>query len=316
MTSPEIEFWLFTRDESGTLRFHDDASYFSAPPKDRGYAIRMRIASMLMEMGIHPVKIHHEVPPGKHEIDFKFGPALHIADASIMYKFAVKSIAAKYGLVASFMPKPFYGQYGAGMHTHQSLMDVRERRNLFHGSSCQNLSEIALYFIGGLIKHAREIAAITNPTVNSYKRLVPGWEAPVYITWARYNRSALIRVPMTTDPRKVRIEYRATDGSCNPYLAFAVMLMAGLDGVKNKLEPPPPVEENIYKMTQEERQRRGIETLPGSLGEALKEAENSTIIKETLGNKAYKKYMEEKYKEWFEFNVRVHEWERQKYIDV
>ncbi len=316
MASPEVEFWLFVKGDGGEVSFHDDAGYFSAPPKDRGYNIRLEIAEVLNSMGIHPVKIHHEVPPGKHEIDFRFGPALKIADATVMYKFAVRSIAARHGLIASFMPKPFYGQYGAGMHTHQSLMNLKSRSNLFYGPNYQNLSKLALNYIGGLIRHAREIAVLTNPTVNSYKRLVPGWEAPVYVTWARYNRSALIRVPMTTDPRKVRIEYRATDGSCNPYLAFAAMLTAGIVGIKESIEPPPPVEENIYKMTPEERRRRGIDTLPGSLGEAITEAEKSIIVKEVLGEEAFNKYMEEKRKEWFEYNVMVHEWERKRYLDL
>lgn len=316
MVSPEMEFWLFRYSEKNIIEFHDDAGYFSPPPRDKGYEIKVKIANALKEAGIYPVKIHHEVPPGKHEIDFKFGDVLHIADVSIIYKFIIKNIAADYGLIASFMPKPFHGQYGAGMHTHQSLMDIRKSKNLFYGSVIYNLSETALHFIGGLIKHARSIAVLTNPTVNSYKRLVPGWEAPVYISWAKYNRSALIRVPMTTDPDKVRIEYRATDGSCNPYLAFAAMLLSGLDGIINKVEPPPPIEENIYKMSDSERRRKGISLLPSTLEEALKEAEKASIVKEILGKKAYNKYLEIKWKEWREYSVTVHEWERRRYLDV
>jgi glutamine synthetase len=314
MVSPEIEFWLFKFDE-GRLTFHDDASYFTIPPRDKGYEIRKSIAEILNKIGIQPVKIHHEVPPSKHEIDFKFGPALRIADASILYKFVVKNVASKYGLTASFMPKPFHGTYGAGMHTHQSLYDTRNDENLFYGTH-DGLSELALYFIGGLIKHAREITVLTNPTVNSYKRLVPGWEAPVYISWAKFNRSALIRVPMTNDPKKVRIEYRGTDGSCNPYIAFAAMLLAGLDGILNKINPPPPIEENIYKMSWDEREKRGILSTPSSLEEALKEAEKSQLIKEILGISAFKYFMETKWNEWKEFSTTVHEWERQKYFDI
>jgi glutamine synthetase len=314
MVSPEIEFWLFKFDE-GKLIFHDDASYFTAPPRDRGYEIRKNIAEILNSIGIQPVKIHHEVPPSKHEIDFKFGPALHIADASILYKFIVKNVASKYGLTALFMPKPFHGTYGAGMHTHQSLYDTKNNENLFYGKH-DGLSELALHFIGGLIKHAREITVLTNPTVNSYKRLVPGWEAPVYISWAKYNRSALIRVPMTNDPKKVRIEYRAPDPSCNPYIAYAAMLLAGLDGILNKINPPQPIEENVYKMSWDERERRGISILPSSLKEALEEAEKSQLVKEILGTSAFEHFMEIKWNEWKEFSTVVHEWERQKYFDV
>ncbi len=314
-TSPEIEFWLFRRTPEGDVEFQDQGSYFSLPPEDLGYRVRLEVAGALESLGIHPEKIHHEVPPGKHEIDFKYADALRTADNVLLYKYTVRMVAEKHGLIGSFMPKPFYGQYGAGMHTHQSLYDKAREENLFHGGEGR-LSHIALHFIGGLMKHAREITALTNPTVNSYKRLVPGWEAPVYITWARLNRSALIRVPMATDPRRIRIEYRATDGSCNPYLAFAAMLLAGLDGIKNKVEPPDPVEQDIYKMTPEERRARGIEVLPGTLEEALREFEESRLAREVMGERAFKRYLELKRKEWFEYNVYVHPWERRRYLHL
>ena len=312
-TSPEIEFWLFKETPGGDVDFQDRGGYFSLPPEDLGYRVRLEVASALDTIGIKPEKIHHEVPPGKHEIDFRYSDALRTADNVLFYKFTVRSVAAKHGLIGSFMPKPFYGQYGAGMHTHQSLYDRSEDRNLFHGDR-GGLSDTALHFIGGLMRYAREITAITNPSVNSYKRLVPGWEAPVYITWARLNRSALIRVPMSTSPKRVRIEYRATDGSCNPYLAFAAMLMAGLRGIKEKIEPPEPVEKDIYHMSPEERREKGIETLPGNLGEALDELEHSRVAREVLGERAFKRYLMLKRKEWFEYNVYVHPWERRRYL--
>jgi len=312
LTSPEIEFWLFKVDD-GNIKFQDNGSYFSFPPEDLGYKIRLEIASALEDIGIIPEKIHHEVPPGKHEIDFRYSKAVETADNTIFYKYTVRTIALKHDLIASFMPKPFYGEYGAGMHTHLSLYDNESKVNLFYGDK-KGLSEIALFFIGGLLKHANSIAAVTNPSVNSYKRLVPGWEAPVYITWARLNRSALIRVPMSTKPEKTRIEYRATDSSCNPYLAFTVILSAGIDGILNKIAPPEPVEEDIYKMTTQERERRGIKTLPGSLGEALKEMERDGLVEKSLGRRAFKRFIELKKIEWFEYNVHVHEWERRKYL--
>ncbi|MEM4488956.1 MAG: type I glutamate--ammonia ligase [Desulfurococcaceae archaeon] len=313
LTSPEIEFWLLKPTPSGDVELHDRGTYFTAPPEDLGYEIRLEIASALKSMDIYPEKIHHEVPPAKHEIDFKYADAITTADNVLIYKYTVRTIASYYGLIASFMPKPFYGTYGAGMHTHQSLYDSNRGVNLFYGDK-QSLSDTAFYYIGGLVKFAKEITAITNPTVNSYKRLVPGWEAPVYITWARYNRSALIRVPMTTNPRKVRIEYRATDGTCNPYIAFAAMLAAGLEGIKNRIEPPEPLEENVYRMSEEERKAKGIEVLPSSLKEALDVFEKSDLAKRTLGERAFRKFLELKREEWREYSLIVTPWERQKYL--
>ncbi|MET1101334.1 MAG: glutamine synthetase beta-grasp domain-containing protein [Pyrodictiaceae archaeon] len=315
MTAPEIEFWLFEKSDD-TVRFHDDASYFYPPPADKGYEIRKEIAGALKKLGIQPVKLHHEVPPSKHEIDFQHSDAVTTADNTILYRYTVKNIAARHGLVASFMPKPFYGTYGAGMHTHQSLYDTAKGVNLFHGDEVYGLSKTALYFIGGLLRYAKAITVATNPTVNSYKRLVPGWEAPVYVTWARYNRSALIRIPMAATPKQKRLEYRATDGSVNPYLAFSAMLAAGLKGIEEKIEPPEPVEENVYHMSEEERRRRGIEVLPSSLKEAIEEARRVRLLEEAWGREAFEKYITLKEREWFEYSVMVHEWERKRYLEL
>lgn len=228
----------------------------------------------------------------------------------------MKLLASKRGLIASFMPKPFHGQYGAGLHTHVSLIDNKNKKNLFYDSSNNySLSKLAFNFIAGILKHARALTALTNPSVNSYKRLVPGWEAPVYISWARYNRSVLVRIPPGIE-MKTRLEYRPTDGSCNFYLAFAGILAAGLDGIKNNLKISEPIEEDIYKMSPEERERKGIEVLPENLGEALKEFSQDEYIKGILGKEFCEKYLELKTKEWKEFCVTVHEWEREKYLDV
>ena len=314
MVAPEIEFWLFV-EKNGDVDFQDRASYMYPPPADKGYDVRLDIASALSEAGIKPVKIHHEVPPAKHEIDFQFSDALHTADNTIIYKYIVRRIAGSKGLIASFMPKPFHGTYGAGMHTHQSLYNVKRGENLFDGGELYGLSRTALYFIGGLLRYAKAITVATNPTVNSYKRLVPGWEAPVYITWARYNRSALIRVPMASSAKAKRIEYRATDGSCNPYLAYSAMLQAGLTGIREKLEPSTPIEENVYAMSLEEREREGIEVLPSNLGEAIREALENPILEQAWGRKAFERYIEFRRREWFEFSVTVHKWEREKYLE-
>jgi glutamine synthetase len=261
-------------------------------------------------------KHHHEVPPGKYELNLAYSHALRMADTIYLVKFLVKLMAAKRGLIASFMPKPFHGQYGAGLHTHVSLIDDEKAQNLFYDpNGSYGLHKIALNFIAGILTHAKALAAITNPSVNSYKRLVPGWEAPVYISWARYNRSVLVRVPPGKEKR-TRLEYRPTDGSCNFYVAFAGILAAGLDGIRRKIEPPEPVEEDIYKMSREERVKRGIEVLPETLGDALREFSKDKCIQDALGHAFCEKFLELKTKEWRDFNVTVHEWERKKYLDV
>jgi glutamine synthetase len=309
--SSEIEFFLFKKDEEGNVDFLDKAGYLASPPADLGADLRLEILETFRSIGILIEKHHHEVPPGKYELNLAYSNALKMADTIYLVKFLVKLMAAKKGLIASFMPKPFHGQYGAGLHTHVSLIDEEKNQNLFydpHGS--YSLSETALHFIAGILHHAKALAALTNPTVNSYKRLVPGWEAPVYISWAKYNRSVLLRVPPGKELR-TRLEYRPTDGSCNFYIAFTGILAAGLDGIKRKLEPPEPIEKDIYKMD-----KKGIEVLPENLGDALRELSKDNYLQESLGHALCEKFLELKTKEWREFNTFVHEWERKKYLDV
>ena len=225
-------------------------------------------------------------------------------------------MADRAGLIASFMPKPFHGEYGAGLHTHINLRDEEKNTNLFSNNEpSKKLSPLAKNFLAGILKHAKALAGLTNPSVNSYKRLVPGWEAPVYISWANYNRSTLIRIP-PGNPKAARLEYRPTDGSCNFYLAYAGLISAGMDGVQNKLSPPEPVEENIYDMDPQERKSRGIAMLPGNLGEAIYEFEQDTYFKDALGSNFVQKYLDIKKEEWKKFSVFVHEWERKMYLDV
>ncbi len=314
--SSEIEFFLLKKGEDGTPYFHDQGGYLDTPPSDSGVELRFEIVENLKKMNILVEKHHHEVPPGKYELNLKYSDALTMADTIYLVKFLVKLLASKRGLIASFMPKPFHGQYGAGLHTHVSLIDNKKKQNLFYDPNNKySLSKLAFYFIAGLLTHAKALAALTNPSVNSYKRLVPGWEAPVYISWAKYNRSVLLRVPPGKELR-TRLEYRPTDGSCNFYIAFAGILACGLDGIKRKVEPPEPVKEDIYKMSNEERAKRGIEVLPANLGDALREFSKDKYLREILGEKFCEKFLEIKNKEWKEFCVTVHEWERKKYIDV
>jgi len=314
--SSEIEFFIFRKGDDGRICFLDEGGYLATPPTDLGFDLRLEIVENLKSAGVFVEKHHHEVPPGKYELNLLYSDALKMADTIYLVKFLVKLMAKKRGFVASFMPKPFYGQYGAGLHTHVSLMDDEKSKNLFYDpESAYGLSRLALNFIGGILAHAKALAAITNPSVNSYKRLVPGWEAPVYISWAKYNRSVLVRVPPGKELR-TRLEYRPTDGSCNFYMAFAGILSAGLDGIEREVEPPEPVEEDIYKMSEEERAERGIETLPENLGEALKEFSKDKYLWESLGREFCEKFLELKTREWREFNVFVHEWEREKYLDV
>ena len=314
-TSSEMEYFLFEKTEEG-IRFFDQGSYLATPPTDKGADIRLEIVEHFKDMGVLIEKHHHEVPPAKSELNVAYADALKTADTAYLVKFIVKLLAARRGLVASFMPKPFYGQYGAGLHTHVSLIDEKKRENLFCNPKGNHaLSDTAMHFIAGILNHAKALAALTNPSVNSYKRLVPGWEAPVYISWAKYNRSVLVRVPPGSKLR-TRLEYRPTDGSCNFYIAYAGILAAGLDGIKRGLEPPEPVEEDIYKMSPQERSRRGIEVLPGNLGEALEEFSKDKYLWKTLGKEFCEKFVELKRREWREYNVMVHEWERKKYLDV
>jgi len=311
---PEAEFFLFQVDENGqpTLKTHDSAGYFDLTPVDMGENARRSMVLTLEEMGFEIEASHHEVAPGQHEIDFKYDDALDVADKIVTFKFVVRTIAQRHGLHATFMPKPIFGINGSGMHCHQSLFEGS--RNAFYDqNSPDGLSEIARYYIGGLMKHARSFAAITNPTVNSYKRLVPGYEAPVYVAWSGRNRSPLIRVPAKRG-MSTRLELRNPDPSCNPYLAIATTLKAGLDGIKNKIQPPAPCDRNIYHMTQSERRELGIDSLPASLLEALQELSSDEVIKSALGGHIYEKFIEAKMKEWDSFRVQVHNWEVEEYL--
>ncbi|MFQ5821507.1 MAG: type I glutamate--ammonia ligase [Candidatus Heimdallarchaeota archaeon] len=312
----EIEYFVFTKEEDGGIKLLDEGGYLATPPTDRGAELRLDIVDTFRDMGVLIEKHHHEVPPGKYELNLEYSQGLRMADTIYLVKFLVKLMTAKRGLIASFMPKPFHGEFGAGLHTHLSLIDEKKSENLFFDpDGSYRLSKTALNFLAGILTHAKALAGITNPSVNSYKRLVPGWEAPVYISWAWYNRSVLVRVP-PGEGLQTRLEYRPTDGSCNFYIAYAALLAAGLDGIRRNLEPPAPVEEDIYDMSEQERAERGIEVLPGNLGDALRELAKDTYLQETLGQAFCQKFIELKMKEWRDFSVTVHEWERKKYLDV
>lgn len=312
----EIEYFLFKRDESGAVRRYDEGGYLASPPADLGIDVRLEITRNLRESGVVVEKHHHEVPPGKYELNLPYAEALAMADTIYLVRFIVKMTASRSGLLASFMPKPFHEGYGAGLHTHVSVTDPRKGRNLFYSSGSRyGISRTALNFIGGILAHAKALASLTNSSVNSYKRLVPGWEAPVYLSWARYNRSVLVRVPPGKEMR-ARLEYRPTDGSCNLYVAFAGILAAGLDGVRREIEPPEPVEEDIYSMSESVRAERGIGVLPRNLGEALDELSRDNYMRKSLGEAFCERFLDRKTREWREFNSTVHEWERKKYLDL
>jgi glutamine synthetase len=312
----EIEYFVFRKDESGNIRTIDEGGYLESPPTDAGADLRLEIVENLRTIGVLVEKHHHECPPGKSELNLKYSDALSMADTIYLVKFIVKMTTARRGLIASFMPKPLQGTYGCGLHTHVSLTNEKKVQNLFYDSNGKyGISNTALHFLAGILKHARALTALTNPSINSYKRLVLGWEAPVYISWAKYNRSTLIRVPPGKEMTS-RIEYRPTDGSCNFYTAFAGILAAGMDGIRKKIDFPEPVEEDIYEMSEKQRVEKGIDVLPGSLGEALKEFSEDKCLQDALGKAFCEKFMEIKAKEWKDFNVAVHEWERKKYLDV
>lgn len=313
---PEPEFFLFQRGEDGkpTTRTHDRAGYFDLSPVDMGEEARREMVLNLEQMGFQIEASHHEVAPGQHEIDFHYADALTTADNIATFRFVVRTIALMHDLHATFMPKPIYGMNGSGMHTHQSLF--RDRENAFYDPSRPyQLSQIAMWYMGGIMAHARSFTAITNPTVNSYKRLVPGYEAPVYIAWSERNRSPLIRVPARRG-QGTRLEVRSPDPSCNPYLALAVMLKAGLDGIKKRIEPPPPVNRNIYSMSVAERAELGIGSLPGSLEEAIEELEKDEVIQAALGEHITSRFIAAKRVEWDIFRTQVHPWELDQYLPV
>jgi glutamine synthetase len=318
-TGPELEFFLLRTD--GPLNVealpHDRASYFDLTT-DLAADVRKEMVNTLEAMGITVEASHHEVAIGQHEIDFKYDDALRTADNAITFRTALKAIAQRHGLYATFMPKPFYGINGSGMHTHQSLASTTSGENLFHDASDEyGLSDLGRRFIAGQLHHARGMAAVLAPLVNSYKRLVPGFEAPVYISWARVNRSALIRIPQTnrSRPEATRMELRCPDPSCNPYLAFAVMLAAGLDGVENDLPLPRPVEENLYHFDDSMMAKYAVGTLPGTLREALDELEKDQVVRNALGAHVYEWFLEAKQAEWEEYRKQVSAWELERYLE-
>lgn len=313
-TGPEPEFFLFERSSAGdpTTITHDRAGYFDLAPIDKGERLRREIVNTLLGMGFNIEAAHHEVAPGQHEIDFKYAGALETADNLSTFKFVVKRVALENGLHASFLPKPIQGVSGSGMHCHLSLF--KDGKNAFFDEKGEyQLSQTALFFIGGLLEHAASFTALTNPLVNSYKRLVPGFEAPVNIAWSTSNRSALIRVPAKRGG-STRAELRMPDSACNPYLAFTAMLAAGLDGIQNSIEPPPAIERNIYKMTVREKRKHRIRELPGDLGLALDELEKSELMHATLGEHLFEKFLEAKRAEWLEYSAVVHPWELERYL--
>ncbi|MDP2749796.1 MAG: type I glutamate--ammonia ligase [Nanoarchaeota archaeon] len=317
---PELEFFIFKRDADGKPIpvTHDKAGYFDYAPRDLADDVRKDVTLILTSLGMEVEMSHHEVAPGQHEINFSYGDALTQADRCMTFKHAVKSIANKNGLYATFMPKPVFGENGSGMHVHQSFWDIKAKKNAFYDpSEPYKLSAIAKSFVAGQLAHVKAFCAITAPTVNSYKRLVPGYEAPVYICWAKINRSALIRVPRYSPGREssTRVELRCPDPSANPYLAFAVMLKAGLDGIKKKMAPPTPVEEDVYEFDASKRREVGIDTLPGSLGEALDNLDKDAIIKDVLGAHAYSAYVKTKRMEWDKYRIQVTQWEIDTYFE-
>lgn len=315
-TGPECEFFLFKKDgEASTLIPNDYAGYFDLSHRDLAEGVRADISLALEEMGIKTYTSHHEVSSGQHEINFHYADAITTAERVVTLKYVTKVIATQHDLHASFMPKPIFGINGSGMHTHQSLFTSKGKNAFYDPNEKNQLSKVAYHFIAGLLKYIREICVILNPTVNSYKRLVPGYEAPTYIAWASRNRSALIRIP-SKKGSSTRCELRNPDLSGNPYLQFSVMLAAGLKGIKEKLEPPTPIEKNIYALVEKERAKYGIEHLPESLGHALSLMSNSKLAHETLGDHVFDNFLHVKHKEWEEYRTQVTKWEIDKYLAV
>ena len=313
---PEPEFYLFKLDEKGepTLEVNDNGGYFDLAPTDLGENCRRDIVLELEEMGFEIEASHHEVAPGQHEIDWKYASAVEACDNIQTFKLVVKTVARKHGLHATFMPKPLFGQAGSGMHFNVSLFKGKE--NAFYDESTElGLSETAMQFMAGVLKHVQGFTAVINPTVNSYKRLVPGYEAPCYVAWSAQNRSPLIRIPASRG-LSTRIEVRSVDPSANPYLAMAVILEAGLEGVRQKMTPPPAINRNIYVMTEAERKANGIDNLPASLEEALVLLSQDEVVKEALGDHIYQNFKEAKEIEFEMFRTTVHQWERDQYLKM
>jgi len=317
---PEPEFFLLRRDSGDSIYPvpHDVGGYFDFSASDEAQRVRTELMLGLSSMGLEVEMGHHEVALGQHEIDFRFADALRAADNVVTLKYTIRALAAKYGLIATFMPKPIFGINGSGMHTHQSIFSDKGENLFFDEKDQYMLSSMAYGFIAGQIEHARALAGIVAPTVNSYKRIVPGYEAPVYVCWAQINRSAMIRIPKYAgQPGSIRAELRFPDPTCNPYLAFACMLAAGLDGIERKLECPEPVNNvNIYEMSPEELVAQDISQLPGSLGEALDELDKDDVLKDTLGVEAYEAFVRAKRAEWDEFRTRVMDWEVEYYLET
>jgi len=314
MCGPELEFFLFQRNQNGdpTTQTHDYAGYFDLLPVDRGEETRRDIVNALESLKIEVEAAHHEVAPGQHEIDFKYADALMTADRAIIFRLVVKKYARDHGLHATFMPKPIFGENGNGMHVHQSLF--KGSKNAFYGArKPDQLSDLMLNYIGGVLRHARAIAAVTNPLVNSYKRLVPGYEAPVNVAWSTRNRSPLVRIPARRG-LGTRMELRMPDPSCNPYLAFGVMLASGLDGIDNDVDPGPSVDRNIFAMSQREKRRLKIDQLPGNLGEAIGFLRKDKVVQEALGGHIFEHYCEAKESEWADYISHVTNWEVQRYL--
>jgi glutamine synthetase len=312
---PELEFFYFK--DSKSTEFLDAGGYFDLTPLDEASDLRRDTVLNLEEMGIQVEYSHHEVAPSQHEIDMRYTDALTMADQVMTYRLVVKEVAYQNGVYATFMPKPVFGVNGSGMHVHQSLFKG-DSNAFFDKNDPYHLSKVARSYVAGILTHAAEITAVTSQWVNSYKRLVPGYEAPVYISWARRNRSDLVRVPEYKPGREkaTRIEYRSPDPACNPYLTFACMLTAGLDGIEKGLTPPEPVEQNVYEMSTEERKARGIKTLPSNLLEAVELAEKSEVVKRALGDHIFNAFIENKKKEWDQFRIQVTQYELDKYLPI
>jgi glutamine synthetase len=312
---PELEYFYF-QDSKGTQGL-DAGGYFDMTPLDVATDLRRETVLTLEEMGVAVEYSHHEVAASQHEIDMRYTDALTMADNVMTYRLVVKQIALQQGVYATFMPKPVFGINGSGMHVHQSLFKG-DANAFFDGNDKYHLSQLAKHYIAGLLRHAPEITAVNNQWVNSYKRLIPGYEAPVYVSWARRNRADLVRVPeyMPGKEKSTRIEFRSPDAACNPYLAFAVMLAAGLEGIEKEYEVPDPVEENVYEMGEEERQRRGIGTLPGSLWEAIQLAEKSDLVQKALGAHVFGNFIKNKMIEWDQYRSQVTDYELKRYLPI
>ncbi len=316
---PELEYFYFksARPTDGIPEVLDEGGYFDLTTLDAGSDVRRETVLALEQLGIHVEYTHHEVGPSQHEIDMRYAPALKMADDTMTYRITVKEYAMKYGWHATFMPKPLFGKNGSGMHTHQSLF--KGGRNAFYDADDQYfLSETGKAFIAGQLKHAREISSIFAQWVNSYKRLVPGYEAPVYVAWSRRNRSALVRVPLYHPGKEkaTRMELRCPDPACNPYLTFAVLLQAGLEGIEKGYELPEPMEKNLYHLAPDERHRLGIEQLPATLGEAIELTAESELALRTLGEHTFNRFVEIKRQEWDDYRVQVTPWELDRYMSI